>query len=142
MNNDRRATRCLVDGFVRDARLLRQFSRFACVEGRTFGIDRDAIWVTGGCSGEFLVSVERGGGFPGGPGFPFPPRPEPRSETVYCKSSDYRYASCAVNGRIEAVRIERQHSDASCIEGQSYGVDRDYIWVNQGCEATFRVYLR
>lgn len=140
-SNDRRPVRCRVDGFVRDVRLLRQLSRAACVEGRTFGFDRDSIWVADGCRGEFLVSADRGHG-PGRPGFPFPPRPEPRSEVVHCKSSDYRYASCGVRGRIEAVRVERQHSNAACVEGRSFGFDRDFIWVDQGCEATFRVYLR
>lgn len=141
-SNDRRPTRCRVEGFVRDVRLIRQLSRAACVEGRTFGFDRDSIWVADGCRGEFLVQTDRFGR-PGRPGFPGRPgRDEPRSESVRCKSSDYRYASCGVRGRIEAVRIERQHSNAACIEGRSFGFDRDFIWVDQGCEATFRVYLR
>jgi hypothetical protein len=129
-SNDNRPNRCLVDGLIRDVRLVRQHSRSACVEGRTFGFDRNSIWVSGGCRGDFLVSAERFH------------RPEPRSESIRCKSSDYRYASCGVRGRIEAVRVERQHSNAACVEGRSFGFDRDYVWVDNGCEATFRVYLR
>jgi hypothetical protein len=140
-SGDRRPNRCfLADGLIRDVRLVRQLSRAACVEGRTFGFDRNSIWVTNGCRGEFLVTTERGGHGPGRPGPG--PRPEPRSELVHCKSSDYRYASCGVRGQVEAIRVERQYSSAACIEGRTFGLDRNAIWVNQGCEATFRVYLR
>lgn len=138
----RRPNRCFVDGAIRDVRLMRQLSRAACVEGRTFGFDRDSIWVTDGCRGEFLVTASRHGGH-----FPRPrpeprPDPRPRSELIECRSRGFGYASCPVRGVIEAVRIELQHSRNACIEGTSFSFERNYLWVDRGCEATFRVFYR
>jgi hypothetical protein len=39
----------------RGARLQRQLSRTACVEGSTWGWSRDGVWVDEGCRGEFVV---------------------------------------------------------------------------------------
>ena len=36
-------------------RLSRQLSRTPCVQGRNWRWDRNGVWVTGGCRGEFLV---------------------------------------------------------------------------------------
>jgi hypothetical protein len=35
--------------------------------------------------------------------------------------------------------LERQLSDARCIRGDNWGVDRGGIWVDRGCAAEFRV---
>lgn len=36
-----------------NVRFRRQISRSACIEGRTWGIDRRGVWVAGGCRAEF-----------------------------------------------------------------------------------------
>jgi hypothetical protein len=54
-SNNRRRQRCTAN--VRnEARLIRQTSGTACVEGSTWGWDRTGIWVDGGCRGEFMVN--------------------------------------------------------------------------------------
>jgi len=54
-SNDHRRQRCVAN-VRRDARLVRQTSRTACIEGRTWGWDRTGVWVDGGCRGEFQVN--------------------------------------------------------------------------------------
>lgn len=46
--------RCPVDG-VRGAGLVRQVSQADCILNRTWGYDRDGLWVTGGCAADFAV---------------------------------------------------------------------------------------
>src|SRR5688572_425302 len=57
-SNDNRLRHCDADtrGGVR---LLRQVSKSACVEGRSWGYDRSGIWVNNGCRAEFALG--RGG---------------------------------------------------------------------------------
>lgn len=130
-SDDGRSRECAV-GYARDARLLRQLSRSACVEGETWGVTRRSIWVTRGCRGEFLID-DRGHdrddyGSPGYTG----------DEYVRCESDDGRWNRCETRtrGRVELVR---QLSRSACVRGQSWGSDGRGIWVNGGCRAEFRV---
>lgn len=61
-SNDGRVRQCAVDprGGVR---LLRQLSRSACVEGRSWGVDRGGIWVSHGCRAEFEVGYRGNRGY-------------------------------------------------------------------------------
>lgn len=129
-SDDGRTRECAV-GPVRDARLLRQLSRSACVEGESWGVTRASIWVTRGCRGEFLIDDRsRGRDWHSG-----------GDEYVRCESDDGRWNRCAIRsrGRVELVR---QLSRSSCVRGQSWGVDGGSIWVNGGCRAEFRVATR
>lgn len=56
---------------------------------------------------------------------------------VQCESVDNRPRSCSTGGG--DVRLLRQLSDAPCIEGRSWGVDRGGVWVSRGCRAQFAV---
>lgn len=127
-SNDGRMRECPV-GYARDARLVRQLSRGACVEGETWGVTRRAIWVSRGCRGEFLIDDrgrDRDRDVVGG------------DEHVRCESDDGRWNRCALQtrGRVEIVR---QLSRSACVRGQSWGTDGQGIWVNGGCRAEFRV---
>jgi hypothetical protein len=55
-----------------------------------------------------------------------------------CASVDSRYRECQlpVDGR---ARVVKRLSDASCIEGKSYGQRGDKVWVDEGCRARFEV---
>lgn len=44
-------------------RLIRQLSRSACIEGRTWGRDRTGIWVSQGCRADFEVGYRRDNGW-------------------------------------------------------------------------------
>lgn len=53
-SNKGRWNQCRVS-IRRDARLIRQESRTACIEGQTWGWDSRGVWVDGGCRGQFQV---------------------------------------------------------------------------------------
>ena len=57
---------------------------------------------------------------------------------VVCTSIDGRYRECAVPFRGRAV-VTQQISDASCIEGRTWGQKAGAIWVNRGCRARFGI---
>jgi hypothetical protein len=60
------------------------------------------------------------------------------SQTIQCRSDDYRYRYCRVNTDNQ-VRLERQRSRTECRQGYSWDYDRYGVWVNHGCDADFRV---
>ena len=57
---------------------------------------------------------------------------------VTCESSGGQYRSCPVN-TAGGVTLTRQLSREGCWQGDSWGYDRNRIWVNRGCRAEFRV---
>jgi hypothetical protein len=114
---------CTFSGWGRPA-LSRQLSKTACIEGRTWGRDgRNGVWVSDGCRAEFIIAREgyndRG------------------SEVVVCRSYGRR-TRCDANTR-SGVQLSRQISNASCVEGRSWGYDDNGIWVDHGCGAEFVV---
>lgn len=119
---------CNVPGINR-ADLVRQLSSRPCIQGRTWGFRGEGIWVNEGCRGEFSV---RSGWGP-------PPDPPPGPGVVHCESHEYRYNFCGT-GRISNAQLVRQNSRAPCVRGQSWGVERNGIWVDSGCEGEFRVF--
>jgi hypothetical protein len=134
--------------------LARQRSDAACIQGRTWGYDRNGVWVDRGCRAEFAVGTGyygnngaygRGGYDPYGYGRNDPyayGRNDPYygnggySSTVHCSSDDMRRHYCAADTR-GGVALARQRSDASCIQGRTWGYDRNGIWVDRGCRADF-----
>lgn len=77
-----------------------------------------------------------------------PALPINRSQTVHagsvysggshftCESTGNRFRRCgAPHGYI---RLDRQLSRASCIEGRDWGVESGSVWVSNGCRASFR----
>ena len=60
-SNDFRYRFCQVDlGAAGKARITRQLSQTACIEGRTWGSNRAGIWVDNGCAAEFTVGRRSG----------------------------------------------------------------------------------
>lgn len=62
-----------------------------------------------------------------------------RDTTVTCESINYRPNNCYVGGPIRNAYIVNQRSNSPCIQGRSWGYDRNSIWVADGCRATFGV---
>lgn len=115
----------------RGARLVRQLSRSACVEGESWGARQRAVWVSRGCRAEFLV---RGG---------YDARraaDDPGEHQGYfrCESDKGRWNHCAVPTQ-RGVRLVRQLSRSVCIRGQSWGTDSRGVWVSAGCRGEFRI---
>ena len=57
-------------------------------------------------------------------------------DEVLCESYKGRVAYCQIDTHGEVVLIE-QLSRSQCVEGQTWGVDRRGLWVNQGCRGNF-----
>jgi len=108
-------------------RLTNQRSGSPCIQGQTWGFDRDQIWVDRGCRAEFAVG--NGGNWGGGGG-------NPGSGTIYCASDDGRRNYCNANTR-GGVRLVNQRSGSPCTQGQTWGWDNNRIWVDRGCRAEF-----
>jgi len=131
-SDDGRRNQCPADTRA-GVRLTRQISGSPCREGETWGYDRNGIWVDRGCRAEF----ETGGGFRP----PVRAAEQPRSNGGYqvrCSSDDGRRNYCAADTR-GGVRLTRQISGSPCREGQTWGYDRNGIWVDRGCRAEFAV---
>jgi hypothetical protein len=122
-SRDQRTNYCSVDtrGGVR---LVHQLSDRDCVRGRNWGANERGIWVTDGCRAEFELG---GGGYGNGNGY---------ASRFRCESTNSRTRYCSVDTRY-GVDLVRQLSNSACIEGRSWGVSRDGVWVSRGCRAEF-----
>ena len=112
---------CRVDNW-RSAQLVRQTSRAPCVEGRTWGYGRGVLWVDQGCAGTFASAQ----------GW----RPPQGGRKLTCSSEKNRYRECPVGGW-RGAELLRQTSQASCIEGRTWGLRHGVIWVDKGCAGEF-----
>lgn len=117
---------CGVGGGVSSAQIVNHRSRSPCILGRSWGWRGDGIWVNDGCQADFIVQSS------------WRPVPPPASGVTVCESLGYRYNFCNT-GRIRDARLVSQRSSASCVRGRSWGVEGNGIWVDNGCQATFRL---
>ncbi|HZF97275.1 MAG TPA: DUF3011 domain-containing protein [Pseudoxanthomonas sp.] len=132
-SNDGRSRQCPADTRG-GARLVRQLSSSACIEGRSWGFDRGGVWVTQGCRGEFAT----GGAVPRWTGG-HPEHDRGYGRILRCESSDNRERRCEADVR-ERVVLVRQLSSTPYAEGGNWGWDRHGIWVDRGCRAEFVVH--
>jgi hypothetical protein len=129
-SRDYRQEFCDIPDGVESVTLARQRSRAPCVLNQTWGWRGNGIWVSQGCEGDFEVVT---GYRPG--------RPPSQVGHLVCESRDYRYSFCDT-GRIRDAQLVEQRSQAACVRGRTWGVERNGIWVDDGCEAEFRVITR
>lgn len=108
------------------ARLLRQLSSSACINGRDWGSRPGQVWVNNGCRGEFVDSLDGSGG-------------NNSHYSVTCASENGRYRTCAWNARYGQPRLIEQLSSKACVQGRTWGYDgsRGGLWVDGGCRARF-----
>lgn len=131
-STDNRYRECPI-GFPGQVRLSRQLSDSACIEGSTWGQRNGAIWVNRGCRGEFQV-FRRGPRL--GPG------PVIRGNSDYsvtCNSDRDRRRTCAWDASQGHPALIEQLSRTACVEGRTWGYDRNTLWVDGGCRARFGV---
>ncbi len=159
-SEDYRYNSCSTNGYVSRVILRKQHSHSACTYGQSWGFDSQTIWVDKGCEGTF-ETIENNSyppppgdghnpppdyGYPPGhdhnPGYPPPPRDQ--QEQLRCGSYGYSLNYCypAASGRIVYLRLVRQLSRTTCINGSNYGATSDSIWVSDGCEGIFQVVTR
>ncbi|MBR8827231.1 MAG: DUF3011 domain-containing protein [Gomphosphaeria aponina SAG 52.96 = DSM 107014] len=148
-------------------RLERQLSSTRCSQGNTWGYDRDGIWVDDGCRAEFLVRDRNGAhhsnnndgddtaAIVGGAALAVGiivgalaansdeknnNNNNSSDQSLTCASNDDRYQHCAANIRSgDRVALKRQLSSAGCWQGDTWGYDRDGIWVDNGCRGVFEI---
>src|SRR5580765_138783 len=105
--------------------LQRQLSSASCVQGESWGVDGRGLWVDRGCRAIFYLGgngqYDNNGGYHGG--------------SITCESNDGQRKYCGRVGR--DVRLQRQLSQSPCVQGQSWGVDGQGLWVDRGCRAEF-----
>ncbi|HYC34058.1 MAG TPA: DUF3011 domain-containing protein, partial [Gemmatimonadales bacterium] len=65
------------------------------------------------------------------------PEAAARSRTALRCESDGSYQRCAAANTWRGARLVQQLSNNPCIQGRTWGFDRDAIWVNNGCRGTF-----
>ena len=111
---------------VRRAWVAQQQSQSPCIQGRTWGYDGNGVWVTQGCSAIF--AFEGGGGGGGRP---------PQGNVVACESRDYQQSYCPTGFRVSRAWVAEQRSQSPCIQGQTWGIQGNNIWVSGGCSALF-----
>lgn len=75
----------------------------------------------------------------GQPGYGQPGYGQPGygQQTITCGSPQHRLARCNVPGYWRGARLVRQTSNASCVQGRSWGYDRGSVWVDNGCAGVF-----
>lgn len=121
-------------------RLTRRLSDKACVQNRSWGYDRNGIWVDNGCRAVFEYETGRNTG--GGIDLPGILRPGSYDTTRFkLESTNDR----RVTKRIDTsggVRLTKKLSDAPCVQGRTWGYSRTEVWVDDGCRAEFEVRSR
>ena len=123
-STDGRYRECDIDGIGRIA-LTRRLSDTSCVEGESWGFRDGKVWVSKGCRAEFALT-ERNFAYARG------------SRVVTCESEDGRRRICETSTK-GGVAVAQQLSQSSCIQGRSWGFDKNGIWVDEGCRAQFVV---
>ncbi len=112
--------------------LVRQHSDAQCIQGRTYGVRGNQVWVDRGCRADFQVNPQGNhGGWNNGWN-------QGEGSIVTCSSDDMHRHYCSIPDHSQ-VRVARQHSDAQCVQGQTYGVRGNQLWVDRGCRADFQV---
>ncbi len=128
---------CEVGGIVTRVRVLDRRSSARCREGQSYGFRRDYVWVDRGCSARFEVYYREDDRYDDRPWWDRDGERE--TDDITCKSKDYGYKRCKVDGRIISIRLRDRKSSAPCRRGESFGFERDYVWVDKGCAAKFDV---
>jgi hypothetical protein len=62
-------------------------------------------------------------------------------QRIRCESKGERYTTCPISDH-GYVRLSRQLSSTSCVQGRTWDYDRRKIWVDDGCRAEFIVETR
>lgn len=106
---------------------IRQLSRASC--NGNWGYDQQGIWVTNGCRAKFKLRPYNNYGNNGGYG-------NNSIQLISCSSRNHQRKMCPADTS-GGVKLKRQKSRSSC--AGNWGFDRNGIWVNNGCRATFEL---
>jgi hypothetical protein len=104
--------------------LSHQLSNSNCIEGKTWGVRNNMIWVREGCRADFIVTPRTDINVATSPGM-----------TLQC-ASDGRRKTCFADTHF-GVQLTKQLSRNGCVEGKTWGFDNKGVWVDKGCRAEF-----
>ena len=135
--------------------LQRSVGSAECVLGRNWGYDDQGVWVSGGCSGEFLVAgvplqepetVESAEapaeGAPAGPAAQAADAPaQPVIVTCTSVAGDPDAQRCEADTST-GVLLQSSFGAAECVLGRNWGYDDQGVWVSEGCSGEFLVPLQ
>lgn len=108
--------------------MVRQMSESECVLDKSWGFDRDGIWVSNGCRAQFALG-----------GYRLSAEAVPQTASkVICDSLDGKRNVCAAD-TTRGVGLVRQLGDIDCVLNRTWGYTGDAIWVADGCHAEFAV---
>lgn len=118
-------------------KLVKQLSSEDCVRGKTWGYNRNQVWVDKGCRAVFEVDRSSGGrGSDIRDGYE-----DDRWLYIQLESNDGRRQTRWVDtGR--AVSLFRKLSGRPCSFGKTWGFTQNSIWVDDGCRALFKIRKR
>ena len=119
-------------------RMVNQRSGSPCIQGQTWGYNRNGIWVDRGCRADFWLGGGYHGGGPGGYPPPGGGYPGGGMRQITCSSNNGKRNFCSADTS-RGVRMINQRSGSPCVQGQSWGFDRNGIWVDRGCRADFQL---
>ncbi len=126
-SKDGRRHRCAADT-LGQITLGRQLSSDSCIEGRTWGTSSDGVWVDHGCRAEFLIADNGGTYRDRGP--------SQAMRTLTCDSDSPGRTYCSADNRF-GVSLTREISRRKCVRNETWGSDRNGVWVSNGCHAEF-----
>ncbi len=113
-------------------RLVRNLSDTRCVEGTNWTQSKNSITVDDGCRAEFQSIGGHWGGNPANILFSSAPT------KIACESEGGRLKECNMNTQ-GTVRLTRQNSSTKCVQGVNWGVNKNSVWVKDGCRAVFEL---
>jgi hypothetical protein len=99
--------------------LVRQLSDGDCGYRSEWGYDESGIWVSKGCSAEFVVRGDA----------------KPLAQALICESRSAR-RNCEADTKY-GVALVRQIGDKDCVLDRTWGFDDSGVWVTEGCHAQF-----
>ncbi|MEL1265885.1 DUF3011 domain-containing protein [Pseudoxanthomonas putridarboris] len=118
-------------GFQDPVALARHTSLVECVEGVNWGQRPGLVWVSAGCSADFIrVS---------GAARPIDRPVAPTSYSITCASDDGHRKECHWTSRKARPVLVQQISEVPCEYGRTFGYLPASVWVDKGCRARFGV---
>lgn len=140
-SSDGRRHECKFEG-LGTVQLTEQLSRTSCLEGESWGVYGNTIWVDHGCRAAFRYTAGnnrstdgwnmRNGGNDNRPA-------GRRMITVTCESKDGRRTRCAADTLGQVTLGHQLTRRDRCVEGRTWGYDSQGIWVDGGCRAEFQI---
>ena len=89
-----------------------------CVEGQTWGLDDRGVWVSSGCVADFSPVYSNVGG-----------------KLIRCDATGNGRTYCQEVGNRRYTLHEIR--EGNCVEGQSWGIDSNGLWVSGDCHGDF-----